>query len=125
LYTLLILWSAAIEADPKSATYRSNRAAAYISANRFAEALEDCKAADELEPNNPKILHRLARVYTALGRPKDAVEIYEKANASATDKAKCSDLAERSRSYKYVNLAACLRSTGRSRELSIPQTFRY
>ncbi|KAF9636763.1 Tetratricopeptide TPR-1 [Lasiodiplodia theobromae] len=79
-------YTKAIEADPKSATYRSNRAAAYISANRFPEALEDCKVADELEPNNPKILHRLARVYTALGRPQDALEIYEKANASATDK---------------------------------------
>lgn len=77
----------AIEADPKSATYRSNRAAALISANRFPEALEDCKIADQLEPNNTKIVHRLARVYTALGRPQEALEVYEKANASATDKA--------------------------------------
>ncbi|OJD28840.1 tpr-like protein [Diplodia corticola] len=86
-------YTKAIEADPKSATYRSNRAAAYISANRFPEALEDCKSADELESNNPKILHRLARVYTALGRPQDALEIYEKANASATDKAAAQSMA--------------------------------
>ncbi|EOD51666.1 Tetratricopeptide TPR-1 [Neofusicoccum parvum] len=86
-------YTKAIEADPKSATYRSNRAAALISANRFPEALEDCKTADDLEPNNPKILHRLARVYTALGRPQDALEVYEKANASATDKANAQAMA--------------------------------
>ncbi|KAK8221325.1 hypothetical protein IWZ01DRAFT_37244 [Phyllosticta capitalensis] len=80
-------YSKAIEADPKSATYRSNRAAALISSNRFEEALEDCKAADELDPNNPKILHRLARVYTSLGRPQEALDVYERAGASATDKA--------------------------------------
>ncbi|KAF2139534.1 uncharacterized protein K452DRAFT_327997 [Aplosporella prunicola CBS 121167] len=80
-------YTKAIEADPKSATYRSNRAAALISANRFVEALDDCKVADELEPNNVKIQHRLARVYTSLGRPEDALDVYNKAEASAKDKA--------------------------------------
>lgn len=81
-------YSKAIEADPTSATYRSNRAAAYISANRYAEALEDAKVADELDPNNPKILHRLARVYTSLGRPQEAIEVYDSIQppASAKDK---------------------------------------
>lgn len=68
----------AIEADPQSPTYRSNRAAAYMSANRYKEALVDSKAADELEPNNSKILLRLARIYTALGRPDEALETYDK-----------------------------------------------
>lgn len=82
-------YSKAIDADPTSATYRSNRAAAYISANRYAEALEDAKVADELDPNNPKILHRLARVYTSLGRPQEAIEVYDRIQpaASAKDKA--------------------------------------
>jgi DnaJ family protein C protein 7 len=77
---------AAIEADPKNATYYSNRAAAFISANRFYEALEDCKTADELEPDNPKILLRLARVYTSLGRPDEAVHVYNSIHATAKDK---------------------------------------
>lgn len=78
--------SAAIEADPKNATYYSNRAAAYISANKFYEAMEDCKMADELDPNNMKILLRLGRVYTSLGRPDEAVQVYDSINATAKDK---------------------------------------
>jgi curved DNA-binding protein CbpA/Tfp pilus assembly protein PilF len=77
--------SAAIEADPNNATYYSNRAAAYISANRFYEALEDCKMADELDPDNMKILLRLGRVYTSLGRPDEAVHVYNQINATAKD----------------------------------------
>lgn len=76
----------AIEADPKNATYYSNRAAAYISANRFLDAMEDCKMADELDPDNMKILLRLGRVYTSLGRPDEAVQVYESINATAKDK---------------------------------------
>ncbi|KAF2032356.1 TPR-like protein [Setomelanomma holmii] len=76
---------AAIEADPKNATYYSNRAAAFISANRFYEALEDCKMADELDPDNMKILLRLGRVYTSLGRPDEAVQVYNQINATAKD----------------------------------------
>ncbi|TID24523.1 TPR-like protein [Venturia nashicola] len=82
-------YSKAVDADPTSATYHSNRAAAYISANRFPEALEDAKAADLLDSDNPKILHRLARVYTSLGRPEEALAIYDQIQppASAKDKA--------------------------------------
>lgn len=60
-----------------------------MSANRFAEALEDCRVADELDPNNSKILHRLARVYTNLGRPSEALDVYARINppATARDKA--------------------------------------
>ncbi|SLM37333.1 Tetratricopeptide-like helical domain [Lasallia pustulata] len=82
-------YTKAIDADPQSSTYISNRAAALISANRFKEALEDAKRADELEPGNPKILHRLARIYTNLGRPSDALDVYSRIQppASAKDKA--------------------------------------
>jgi DnaJ family protein C protein 7 len=60
-----------------------------MSANRYQEALEDAKVADELEPNNPKILHRLARVYTSLGRPEEAIALYDQIQppASAKDRA--------------------------------------
>jgi DnaJ family protein C protein 7 len=78
--------SAAIEADPKNATYYSNRAAAYISANRFYDAMGDCKMADELDPDNMKILLRLGRVYTSLGRPDEAVQVYNQINATVKDK---------------------------------------
>jgi DnaJ homolog subfamily C member 7 len=76
----------AIEADPNSSTYYSNRAAAYMSANRFFEALEDVKRADELEPHSPKILHRLARVYTSIGRPREAIQVYESLQPPASSK---------------------------------------
>ncbi|PVH94658.1 TPR-like protein [Periconia macrospinosa] len=78
-------YSKAIEADPKNPTYYSNRAAAYISANRFVEALEDCKTADELDPGNMKIGLRLGRVYTSLGRPDEALAAYRAINATAKD----------------------------------------
>jgi DnaJ family protein C protein 7 len=60
-----------------------------MSANKFFDALEDAKRADELDPNNPKILHRLARVYTSLGRPNEALEVYDAIQppASAKDRA--------------------------------------
>ncbi|KAJ4374448.1 hypothetical protein N0V86_007313 [Didymella sp. IMI 355093] len=78
-------YSKAIEADPKNATYYSNRAAAYISASRFVEALEDCRTADELDPDNMKIKLRLGRVYTSLGRPDEALQVYNSINATAKD----------------------------------------
>ena len=76
----------AIELDPQSSTYLSNRAAAYIGMNHFAEALLDARQADALEPNNSKILHRLARIYTALGKPSEAIEIYARIHPPSTAK---------------------------------------
>jgi tetratricopeptide (TPR) repeat protein len=78
--------SSAVDADPKSSTYRSNRAAAYMSAGKYVQALDDCKEADELDPNNAKILHRMARVYTSLGRPKEALETYDRITPAASQK---------------------------------------
>lgn len=42
-----------------------------------------------MNPGDAKILHRLARVYTFLGRPQDALDVYDTIQppASATDKA--------------------------------------
>lgn len=48
--------------------------------------MEDAKAADQLEPNNSKILHRLARIYTNLGRPGEALDAYAKIRPPATAK---------------------------------------
>ncbi len=57
-----------------------------MSANNFSAALEDMNRANELEPNNPKILHRLARVYTSLGQPKDAIQLYDSIHPPASSK---------------------------------------
>ncbi|KAF1958321.1 TPR-like protein [Byssothecium circinans] len=78
-------YTKAIEADPKNPTYYSNRAAALMSANRFIEALEDCKTADELDPGNMKIGLRMGRLYTSLGRPDEALAAYQSINATAKD----------------------------------------
>jgi len=59
-----------------------------MAASRYLEALEDCKQADELEPNNAKILHRMAKIYTALGRPQEALDTYDRIQPPATAKDK-------------------------------------
>ncbi|KAI4715524.1 TPR-like protein [Aureobasidium sp. EXF-10727] len=79
-------YTKAVEADPKSPTYKSNRAAAYMSAGKYVQALDDCKEADELDPNNAKILLRMARIYTSLGRPKEALETYDRIDPPASQK---------------------------------------
>lgn len=45
-----------------------------MAAFQYDKALNDCQAALIKEPQNPKILLRLARIYTGLGRPNDAME---------------------------------------------------
>ena len=64
----------ALSVEPQSVTYLSNRAAAYTSANNYELALEDCKTADRIEPSNAKVIHRIARIYTSLGRPTEALD---------------------------------------------------
>ena len=49
-----------------------------MSANQYERALEDSKTADEIEPSNPKVLHRMARIYTSLGRPTEALGILDR-----------------------------------------------
>lgn len=49
-----------------------------MSANQYEEALADSKKAEEIEPTNPKVLHRLARIYVSLGRPAEALEIFSR-----------------------------------------------
>jgi DnaJ homolog subfamily C member 7 len=47
-----------------------------MSANQYEEALADSKKAEEIEPANIKVLHRLARIYVSLGRPVEALDVY-------------------------------------------------
>ena len=81
----LTLALTAVEADPKSPTYKSNRAAAYMSAGRYQAALDDCKEADELDPGNAKTLHRLARIYTSMGRPQEALDVFARIQPAASE----------------------------------------
>ncbi|KAJ6782077.1 hypothetical protein PWT90_03155 [Aphanocladium album] len=66
-------YSRAVILVPDSATFLSNRAAAYMSNGQYVAALDDCSRAADLEPQNPKILLRLARIFTGLGRPEEAM----------------------------------------------------
>lgn len=95
-------YSKAVDADPTNSTYLSNRAAAFMSANKFSQALGDSLQAARLDATNEKIQHRLARIYTSLGRPEDALNVYEKLpNTSAADTAaaqralQCIEMAEK------------------------------
>lgn len=67
-----------------------------MSAGKFPEALEDCKEADYLDPNNPKILLRYARVYTSLGRPTEALDVYDRIDppVSAKDRGPAASMAQ-------------------------------
>lgn len=71
-------YSKALSVEPQSVTYLSNRAAALMSANRFEEALEDSKEAEELDASNVKVMHRLARIYVSLGRPSEALDALDR-----------------------------------------------
>lgn len=68
----------AVDLQPDSATYLGNRAAAYMADGKYDSALEDCKRAVDLDPNNPKILLRLARIYTNLGQPEEAMVTFQR-----------------------------------------------
>jgi DnaJ homolog subfamily C member 7 len=82
----MIVFLVALEKNPNSSVFLSNRAAAYLSANRFTEAKEDALRALELDPSNPKIMHRLARIYTSLGQPSEALEVLSKVQPPASSK---------------------------------------
>ena len=44
-----------------------------MSNGQYEAALEDCSRAADLDPQNSKVLLRLARIYTGLGRPEEAM----------------------------------------------------
>jgi len=91
-------YSKAISADPRNATYLSNRAAAYMSAGKYAQALEDCLLSDRFQPNVNKTLLRLSRVYVALGRPEEALDIMEREKLGGSDLVAAQQMAQHVRS---------------------------
>lgn len=79
----------ALEIENNSPVYLSNRAAAYMAAHQYHEALEDAERASEYDPDNSKIKYRTARILTSLGRPQEALDVLSQIQppASATDRA--------------------------------------
>ena len=65
-----------------------------MSAGNYTSALDDCLRAAELDPQNPKILLRLARIYTSLGKPRDAIMTFGRIHPppSAKDMAPAKDM---------------------------------
>ena len=72
-----------------------------MSANDYPAALEDSVQANQLDPGNSKILHRLARIYTALGRPQDAINTY----ARIDDGTSLKDSALAKQTLRYIENA--------------------
>lgn len=49
-----------------------------MSASRWKEALDDSLLATSIAPENTKVLHRLARIYTSIGQPREALETLDR-----------------------------------------------
>ncbi|KAK7736795.1 hypothetical protein SLS63_003144 [Diaporthe eres] len=94
-------YSKAVDLQPDSATYLGNRAAAYMADGRFESALEDCKRAVDLDSNNPKILLRLARIYTNLGQPDEAMVTFQRIRPPPSAK----DMAQAKEMLQYIKSA--------------------
>ena len=62
--------------------YLTNRAAAYLAQRCYEDSLKDLQTALSIEPDNPKILHRLGHVYRVLGYADEALESINKAALS-------------------------------------------
>ena len=68
---------------------------------QFIPALDDCNRADELDPQNPKVLLRLARIYTSLGRPQDAIHTFDRIQPPPSTK----DIAPAKAMLQHINVA--------------------
>ncbi|KAI1646106.1 uncharacterized protein F4817DRAFT_341207 [Daldinia loculata] len=79
-------YTSAIQLMRNEPTYLSNRAAALMSDRQYEAALEDCVRAVDLDPHNPKYLLRLARIYTSLGRPEEAMTTFGRIQPPASAK---------------------------------------
>lgn len=72
-----------------------------MSNGQFEAALEDCQRAAESDPQNPKILLRLARIYTGLGRPEEAMTTFSRINPPPSAK----DMAPTKEMLHHINSA--------------------
>ncbi|PHH62580.1 hypothetical protein CDD81_6895 [Ophiocordyceps australis] len=97
-------YTKALTLFPDSATLLSNRAAAYMSNGQYEPALDDCLRAADLDPQNSKTLLRLARIYTGLGRPEEAIITFGRISPppSAKDTAPTKEMLNYIKSAKEV-----------------------
>lgn len=71
-------YTKAIELNPTSPVFYSNRAAAYSQIGQHDEAISDAKKASEIDPKFSKAYSRLGHALFASGRFDEAVKAYEK-----------------------------------------------
>jgi len=71
------LYGQAIQLDPTQASYRGNRAAAYLMIGKHAEALDDCTKAIEFDSNFIKGYLRASKACVQMGKFTKALEFLE------------------------------------------------
>ncbi|KAK9779505.1 putative J domain-containing protein [Seiridium cardinale] len=106
----IVQYSKAVTLVPDSATYLSNRAAAFMSNGQYEAALEDCSRAVDYDPSNSKFLLRLARIYTSLGRPDEALTTFNRIHPPASAK----DMAPAREMQNHIRAATDALNTGTS-----------
>lgn len=74
----LDLYTKAIEIDPTSPVYYSNRAAAYNQLGQFENAVEDALTCLSLDPHHARAFGRLGRAKLSLGDAAAAADAYKK-----------------------------------------------
>ncbi|KAK3989532.1 DnaJ subfamily C member 7 [Cladorrhinum sp. PSN332] len=79
-------YTKAVNLQPASATYLGNRAAAFMAAGKWNDALDDCKRSVDLDPRNSKMLLRLARIYTSIGLPEEAIATFARIQPAPSTK---------------------------------------
>lgn len=72
-----------------------------MSNGQYEAALEDCSRAADLDPQNAKVLLRLARIYTGLGRPEEALLTFGRISPEPSAK----DVAPAKEMNQHVNSA--------------------
>lgn len=68
---------------------------------RYEAALEDCKRAVDLDSSNTKILLRLARIYTNLGQPEEAMVTFQRIQPAPSAK----DMQQAKEMLQYIQSA--------------------
>ncbi|GMH35961.1 hypothetical protein BSKO_03829 [Bryopsis sp. KO-2023] len=101
----------AVELNPNSAIYHSNRAFAHIRLENYGAALEDAAKATEIDPSYVKGYYRRGDANFALGRFKDALKDLKKAAQYAPrDPDLRKKLSECTKAFKRERFEEALRS---------------